>query len=174
MKKVLLTSRNFDVCEDEFRYNNAGEVRTIQYVEQWPVVIAVVETRPGKLLMVEHWRPILGTSLIECPGGKADQPGESLEEAIVREVAEETGLQPESLERLCSIFSSVGASTEEVTCFAARNNRVVPRDVRDVKRMELREMAAEDVHALLLAGEIRDGKSSVALFQYFHRHPVVS
>ena len=59
-------------------------------VERVPCVGAVVRDEQGRLLLVRRANEP-GRGLWSIPGGRVD-PGETAEEAVVREVAEETGL----------------------------------------------------------------------------------
>jgi ADP-ribose pyrophosphatase len=64
-------------------------------------VAAILEDSSGRLLFLERARDP-GKGLLGLPGGFAD-PGETLEEAVARELHEETGLQVPVLRYLCSI-----------------------------------------------------------------------
>lgn len=56
------------------------------------VARALLFDEDGRVLLV-HWRdPLTGHEFLEPPGG-AREPGESYEDALRREIAEETGLQ---------------------------------------------------------------------------------
>jgi 8-oxo-dGTP pyrophosphatase MutT (NUDIX family) len=66
----------------------------------------------GRILLV-HWRdPVGGREFLEPPGGR-HEPGESLEEAVRREVAEETGVVGVevhgSVAELHKVFTFAGA-----------------------------------------------------------------
>src|SRR5262245_51651579 len=54
-------------------------------------VIAFVLDRQGSVVLVEQYRPPLGRVTLEMPAGSIE-PGESLEQAVAREMLEETGL----------------------------------------------------------------------------------
>ena len=64
-------------------------------------VAAILEDSSGRLLFLERARDP-GKGLLGLPGGFAD-PGETLEEAVARELHEETGLRVSMLSYLCSI-----------------------------------------------------------------------
>lgn len=54
-------------------------------------VIAFVLDREGAVVLVEQYRPPLGRVTLEMPAGSLEE-GEALDQAVVREVLEETGL----------------------------------------------------------------------------------
>jgi ADP-ribose pyrophosphatase len=54
-------------------------------------VIAFVLDRQGAVVLVEQYRPPLGRVTLEMPAGSLDD-GEAFDQAVVREVLEETGL----------------------------------------------------------------------------------
>jgi ADP-ribose pyrophosphatase len=54
-------------------------------------VIAFVLDRQGAVVLVEQYRPPLGRVTLEMPAGSLEE-GEALDQAVIREVLEETGL----------------------------------------------------------------------------------
>ncbi len=93
------------------------------------VVVIAALTPDGALILVEQWRPPVGASVIELPAGLAgdlaDAPDEPLEAAAARELEEETGWTPGSLERVLTGPTSAGAAAEVATLFVARDLRRV-------------------------------------------------
>lgn len=165
---MLLKSKNFSVFREYFAPDAAGIGKTIEYIEQPGVVIAVPVLEDGQIILVEHLRPILGTTLLECPGGKVD-PGENLETSITRELQEEIGYTPGNLEYVSYLFSSVGLSTEKIHIFVARELRPHTRKPEDAKRMRIKKLSPEKILRLLDSDQIHDGKTEIALYKYFHQ-----
>ena len=57
----------------------------------WALTVAAIIERQGRFLFVEEADKVTGLPVINQPAGHVD-PGESVLEAVVREVREETGL----------------------------------------------------------------------------------
>src|SRR5690606_22976074 len=151
-----------------FRSDTTGARQEIEYIEQPPVVIAVPLLHTGQILLVEQWRPLLNRAILECPGGKLE-PGESVEDAIRREMAEEVGLFPDRIERLGDFYTSVGSSTERIHCVIASQMRDTDRSAADTRRMSLRCFEPAALRALLRRGILPDGKTNIALNHFFAR-----
>jgi len=109
------------VARDTWEYvYRTGDVR---------VVIVVAVTDSAELVLVEQFRPSVGTQIIELPAGLAgDEPGlesETLEEAAGRELLEETGFEAHAIRHLTSGPVSPGITNEEVSFFHATGLRKV-------------------------------------------------
>lgn len=168
MKKLLFEGKNFRLMRQRFTSATAGVEKTIEYLEQPEVVIAVPELPNGELILVEHIRPILATTLLECPGGKVD-PGEDLEGCIIRELQEEIGYTSAKVDYLSYFYTSVGSSTEKIHAFIARELIPHARKAEDVKRMKVKILPPELVWNLLRNNELHDGKTEIALHKFFLR-----
>ena len=88
-----------------------------------PVVGIVAITDHDKVVLVEQYRPPIGSSMIELPAGLAgDIDGledESLLEAAKRELLEETGYTARSWTELACGYSSPGLTNESIVIFLA-------------------------------------------------------
>ena len=76
-----------DVCEKP-----DGKIVSPYYVYEFPTwVSAVAFTEENKIVMVRQYRHAIEDTIIEIPGGCVDDTDTSLEQAIARELLEETG-----------------------------------------------------------------------------------
>jgi 8-oxo-dGTP pyrophosphatase MutT (NUDIX family) len=92
----------------------------------------------GQILMIKNYRFITDSEAWELPAGMVD-PGETLEEAAVRELLEETGYVAKTLTYLNYYYPS---------------NEIV----------ELRWFAPEQVKSMIVNNEIVDGLCLTTLF----------
>jgi len=74
----------------------------------------------GNVLVVQQYRPVIDSMLIEFPGGVI-KPGESSKNAARRETLEETGIRPLRLACIGTCLSSVGLTNERIHVFIARS-----------------------------------------------------
>ncbi len=95
-------------------------------------VVAIIAVTPhDELLLIEQYRPPVGQRVIEWPAGLVADTlaaqGESLEQAAVRELLEETGYRAGSVRSMVTGASSAGL-TDELTDFvlATQLERVSP------------------------------------------------
>jgi ADP-ribose pyrophosphatase len=85
------------------------------------VAVVPVDAR-GRVHLVRQFRPALGRAIVEIPAGILDA-GETPARAARRECAEELGLAPRRLRRLCTFYSAVGFSTGCIHLFLAEGLR---------------------------------------------------
>ena len=83
-------------------------------------VIIAVDAQDHVLLVEQHRVP-LGRLCLELPAGLVgdETAGETLEHAAARELEEETGYRPATVERLGDFFSSPGMTSEMFTLVRA-------------------------------------------------------
>jgi len=137
------------------------------------VVIVLAVTPDGDLLLVEQFRPPVGTTVIELPAGLAgDIAGmedEDLSVAARRELEEETGWTAETLIRLTSGPVSAGLTSEVVTFYRAENlSRIGEGGGDESEDITIHSVPLKDVPAFLAAreesGALVDPKVYAALY----------
>ncbi|MEO0565325.1 MAG: NUDIX hydrolase [Chloroflexota bacterium] len=85
------------------------------------VAIVALDTEDN-ILLIRQFRLGAGQVMIELPAGTLE-PGESntLEDAAIRELREETGFRPQKIERVGGWYVAPGYSTEYIHLFLARD-----------------------------------------------------
>ena len=97
-----------------------GHWEYVERVNATGVVIIIPVTDDGKLVLVEQYRIPMHCNCIELPAGLAgDKTKETDEEAVRRELAEETGYEAGQIVNLGFGVSSPGLTSENAAMFLA-------------------------------------------------------
>jgi len=138
-----------------------GVVITPYYVYEFPNwVTAVAFTKDGRVILEKQYRHALGEVMYEIPGGCVDASDQSLEDAIARELLEETGYQFERYEYLGRTSANPSTNTNMMHMFIAY-------DGVEVKGQELDH--GEDLEVLIVTYvELLDLLEKGAFLQSMH------
>jgi 8-oxo-dGTP pyrophosphatase MutT (NUDIX family) len=126
--------------------------------------VVVADPARGVLLLRRH-RFVTDTWGWEIPAGAVD-PGETAEEAGVRETIEETGWRPLAVEAFGFSHPSNGLMDQRFDYFLARGAEHVG-DFDPNETESIAWFAPEDVRTMIGQGEIPDGLSVTALGMAF-------
>jgi ADP-ribose pyrophosphatase len=145
---IVYESRVFSVEVQTVRMPNGREHETAT-VRHAPSVVVIPIADANHLVLIRQYRPSIGRDLWELPAGRVD-PGESAEEAAVRECEEEIGLVPRRVERLRGFFPTPGYCDEEMIFFRVSELGPPPPDSPNKPDED------EDIHPLVVTfGEAR-------------------
>ncbi len=153
----------FSVVRDRVVLPNGREV-TLDIVRHPKSVVLVPVPEPGHVILVRQYRHAVNANLWELPAGSLD-PGETPEQAAIRECHEEVGLVPQTVVRLAALYPTPGYCDEEMIFFrlssleqpATEAAQDEDEDI-EVKTFELRE-----AREMIRRGEIVDMKTLVGL-----------
>jgi ADP-ribose pyrophosphatase len=134
-----------------------------EVAEHAPVVVIVPFDGDGNILLVRQYRLPVKQLLLELPAGCID-PGESVEEAVQRELREETGQRAGRLERLADFYASPGFCDELMHLFLATELEPSPLAPDSDENLEVVPIPLVEALALVERGEIRDAKTIVGLW----------
>jgi ADP-ribose pyrophosphatase len=118
----------------------------------------------GRLLLIRQYRHAVGRDLLEAPAGKLD-PGEAPEACAARELEEETGWVPGTLEPTGVVHTTPGFCDEVIHLFVARDLREGTMKREESELMTLEPTTVADALAAIADGRLTDGKTIVALAQ---------
>jgi ADP-ribose pyrophosphatase len=116
----------------------------------------------GRVCLLRNHRFILDEVLWEIPAGTLE-PGEPIENAAVRELAEETGYTATSWQKLAEFYPSPGVLSEKTHLFVARGLTPGPMRLEEDEQLEPVLVPRDEALGWVLDGTIRDAKTLVAL-----------
>jgi len=172
MPETVSSSRPFQgkivsVRVDEVRFDD-GRVHRQEVVEHRESMTVVAIDAEQNLLLVRQYRHPTGEELLETPAGSVD-PGESAEEAVNRELAEETGHRAREVTLLGQFYLAPGWATELMHVYLARDLYESAAEPDEDERIDVVRLPVAEWEARIAAGEIRDCKS-IAAWHLAQRH----
>jgi ADP-ribose pyrophosphatase len=140
-----------------------GGVRAVREVVRHRGSVAVLPVHDdGRVVLVRQYRYAVDAKVWELPAGRLD-PGETAEEGARRELEEEVGLEPAGLEPLSVFYTTPGFCDETMYLFRATALRAVPPRPDADERIEAGVFTLEEARDMIRRGEVREGKTLVAL-----------
>jgi 8-oxo-dGDP phosphatase len=147
-----------------------GRRGTREVVEHPGAVAALVVTDTDQVVLVEQWRQPMGARMLEVVAGRYDKPGETVVEALRRELAEELGLYGGEVTWLTTFATTPGWSDELLDLYLVTGARPLPDGgpPREWEEAGLKvvTLSFADAVAAAASGGIGDGKTLVALGLY--------
>jgi ADP-ribose pyrophosphatase len=139
-----------------------GVTGTREVVRQTGSVAALPVLDDGRLVLVRQYRYAVSDFVWELPAGRRD-PSESPEAGARRELEEEVGLRAASLEPLSTFWTTPGFCDEVMHLFRATGLESIPPRPEADERIEPGTFTLDEAMAMVARGEIREGKTLVAL-----------
>jgi ADP-ribose pyrophosphatase len=124
-----------------------------------------------RIILIRQFRHAADGYIWEIPAGRLDA-GEPPETCASRELEEEAGMQAATLEYLTTIYTTPGFTDERIHLFMASDLTSVAHRREADEFMEVEERPWSEVMRMIRTGEIKDGKTIIALLfvQSFRRH----
>ena len=162
---TVFTGRVFSVEVERKTFPN-GSAHTVEIVRHRPSVVLIPIREDGRVVLIRQFRPSISRELWELPAGGVE-PGETAEEAAVRECEEEIGVLPRSVEWLTGIYLAPGFCDEELVYFRLSDfitpgpaARRAPDEDEDI---HAEPFTVEEARSMLAQGKIVDLKTAFGL-----------
>ena len=143
----------------------SGDKTTTREIVVHPEVIAVLPILDdGRIVFVRQFRKAADRTLLEIPAGGIDD-GETAEDAVRREMVEETGYRVGEVRHITSFFTSPGFTTELMHFFVATGLRA-GEPTEETDEIELVLLSLEAALGRMNGGEMADAKTILGLLWY--------
>ncbi len=142
-----------------------GRQSTREIVEHGEVIAVIPVDADDNVLLVKQFRKPLEKELLEIPAGSID-PGEDAERAVVREMEEEIGFKPQTLQKLGGFYAAPGWATEYLHLYLATNLIPSRRYAEDTAGIEVVPVSLEKIPGMIATGGFEDAKSVAGLLLY--------
>ena len=143
--------------------NGAEGVR--EYVKHIGAVAVLPLTDKEEVICVRQYRYAHRVVMTEIPAGKLDSSDEDHVEAALRELREETGAVCEKLTYLGLFRSTPAILDEKIDLYLAEGLTFGECDPDDDEFLEIVRVPLSELVDRVLAGEITDGKTQVAILK---------
>jgi ADP-ribose pyrophosphatase len=165
-RNIVFRGRKIQVALDSDTLPDGRVVQRDVVLHPGAVAILPIIDDDHVCLLRNH-RFIVGDVLWEIPAGTLE-PGEPIEVAAERELAEETGYRADRWHKLTAFHPSPGVLNETTHLFVARD--LTPGEMRPEAGEQLEPQVVPWTQALAWAldGTIRDAKTLVAVLMWQH------
>ena len=168
-EKTLSSRRVFDGRAVKLRIDTVqtadGRQTTREIVEHSDCVAIIPIDDNDNVLLVNQFRQAVGKELLEIPAGGIDD-GEGPEDAVRREMQEETGFLPGKVQSLGGFYSAPGYCTEYLYLYLATDLTLSQLHAEDTAGIRLVRVPVSEIPDLLTSGKICDAKSIAGLHTF--------
>ncbi len=161
-RKLVYRCRIFDVFEGDIRLPD-GRVFRQSWIDHRPCIAVVPVNPEGKLVLIRQYRYATGGMVVEIPAGNMDREGETVEESVQRELAEEVGFQAGRLIKLFEGYLVPGYCNEYMYFFLALDlyPATLPADPDEYIRVF--SVPFDEARKMIRDGRIADAKTALGI-----------
>jgi ADP-ribose pyrophosphatase len=134
-----------------------------------PGAVAIVAVDADhNVLLVKQFRTAAQAALYEIPAGTLE-PNEDPRDCAIRELREETGYKPLSIEAIGGLYTAPGYTDEYIHLFFTQEITEAPLEQDADEFIEVQRMPLLNALQLIESGEIEDGKTVLGLLRAARR-----
>ena len=162
-RKEIYKGRIVQLIVDTVRIKGKDYIREVVKHPGGVVVMAQLES--DQILFVRQSRYPMDKVLLELPAGKLDA-GEEPEVCAARELEEETGYRPKSLEHIFSYYPTPGFCDELLHLYFVSQVTPAVLKLEPDEDISVEPYYLEEAFEMIRNGKIVDGKTLMALFWF--------
>jgi ADP-ribose pyrophosphatase len=156
----------FDVQRDEVQLPD-GTATEFHFLTEPDSVVVLPFTPDGNVVVIDEWRQAVGRVNTGLPAGGLEPEDDGPAAAAGRELAEETGYEAGSVERLATYEPANGLLDSRFQYFLARGCEPTGEQALDAtESIRVRETSFDALRDACLTGDLRDGRTALGVLQY--------
>ena len=136
-----------------------------EYCTHNGAVCVIPITSEGEVICVRQYRYAIGKTILEIPAGKLDSIEENPDDAVRRELREETGAVSGNLTYMGLYYGSPALLSEKIYMYLAEDLTFGDCDPDDDEFLEIVKIPLNNLVDMVLRGEIEDGKTQSAVLR---------
>lgn len=163
--RTVIKDRWVDLRADDCRMADGTMIAPF-YVNHMPdfVVVAAV-TEDNQMIMIRQYRHGIRDVILEVPAGCVEE-GETMEEAAVRELLEETGYEAGSVTYLCKTAPNGSCLSNYAHCYLAREAKKTGRQKLDpTEEIQVELYSLEEIREMLKTDKIVQAVHMAAVYR---------
>ncbi len=164
-QEKLFKGLRFDVIRKKIRINERIVERDVVVFPDSVIILPVL--RSDQIILIRQYRAAIDDFIYEVPAGVVEE-GESIRDAAIRELIEETGYEPRELIDVGIYYPTPGYSTERMHFFIARQLEYVGMAPEPYEVITPIVVSVKDAIQMIKSNEIRDLKSAMLILYYAH------
>ena len=164
--KTIFDGKVIHLHLDDIRLPD-GNIGFREYCTHNGAVCVIPITANNEVICVRQYRYAIRKPLLEIPAGKLDSKDENPDEAVRRELREETGATSENITFLGIYYGSPALINEKIYMYMAQDLSYGQSDLDDDEFLEVIKIPLEDMVDMVLKGEIEDGKTQSAVLRAY-------
>ncbi|MFM6977311.1 MAG: NUDIX domain-containing protein [Micrococcales bacterium] len=163
-RKTVFEGMIWKVVAETFEFG--GESLTRQFVDHPGAVAVLALNAEDQILMISQYRHPVRQFLWEIPAGLLDVEGESLPDAAMRELHEETGYRASAMTHLIDFYTTPGGNNEMIRIFLARDLEYIGRPSEqegEERQLQVEWIDFDDALTSVLKSEIKSPSAAVGI-----------
>ena len=161
-RRLVYHCRVFDVYEGEVRLPD-GRIFKQSWIEHLPTIAVVPVNPEGRLVLIRQYRHSAGGMIVEIPAGNMDRKGETVEECVQRELAEEIGFKAGRLIRLFEGYLVPGYCNEYMFFYLALDLQPASLPADEDEYIRVMTISFAEAREMIREKQIIDAKTALGI-----------
>ena len=137
----------------------------VREIVRHPGAVCVVPvTDDGQVIMVRQFRYPFNSIMLEIPAGKLE-PGENPEDAVRRELEEESGAVAGKIQHIGELYTTVAILDEKIQIYLATELEFIDSHPDEDEFVEVTKIPLNQLVDMVMSGEIKDAKTQIAILK---------